>query len=285
MRGDAMVILVARALATGLVLAFFALYFLAGQPFSNPYRGGDFDAYWQAAERVRNGAPLYPAGADAGLGFVYRYAPWFALAWVPFTAFPREAVLLVWQLTMLLAGLVLLWPLVRRRTLASLLLAAMTLPLVIDLAWVGNVEALMILGVAALIRRPIGGPIAVGLAASLKITPILFVAHYVAQRAWGSAVIAVGVTGILWLPAFAVGFADYPVAALPTIAIWGASPVAGAAVAVVVIAVTVWLALRRSRWSTLAAAVASLAASPVLFITSLPRLLVPVWAARKGDTE
>ena len=51
----------------------------------------------------------------SGLGFVYRYAPWFALAWVPFTYLPREAVLLVWQILMLAAGLTLLWPLLRPR--------------------------------------------------------------------------------------------------------------------------------------------------------------------------
>jgi alpha-1,2-mannosyltransferase len=269
--------LIARAVVTALVAAFVALYFLAGQPFQNPYPGGDFAAYWNAAVRLRQGAPLYPALADPGAGEVYRYAPWFAIAWVPFTLLPRDAVLVVWQVMLLVTGVALLWPLLRPRTLAGVLTAALMVPLVIDLAWVGNVEALMVLAMAVLISRPVGGPLAIGLAASLKITPIAFVAYYVARRAWGKALLTVAVAAVLWLPAIPLGVADYPTQPLSTIALWGANPLAGAVVALLSVGVTLWLALRRSRWTTLAAAVTTLAASPRLYLTNLPQLLVSVW--------
>jgi hypothetical protein len=283
--GPRFVVLVPKAIATSFILAFFLLYFLAGQPFGNPYPGGDFLAYWHAAERLRDGAALYPPGADAGLAFVYRYAPWFAFAFIPLTYFPVSTVLLLWQLGMLGAGFYLLRPLMRPLSLASLLLLLLCAPLVIDLAWVGNVEALMILLIGVLLPRPLAGPIAVGLAASLKITPILFAAHYVAKRQWSQALLAIGVTVGLWLPAIALGLSDYPTAPLPTIAVWGVSPVAGELLAVVVVLVTAWLALSRSRWTLTAAAAATLATSPVLFITSLPRMLVPVWSDRREDRE
>ncbi|MGH2385582.1 MAG: hypothetical protein ACRDGB_11120, partial [Candidatus Limnocylindria bacterium] len=43
----------------------------------------DMDAYWDAAVRLRAGEPLYREYADATAANVYRYAPWFAFAWIP----------------------------------------------------------------------------------------------------------------------------------------------------------------------------------------------------------
>jgi alpha-1,2-mannosyltransferase len=269
--------LIALAVVSAFVVVFVALYFLAGQPFQNPYPGGDFAAYWNAAERLRDGRALYPPLGDPGAGEVYRYAPWFAVVWVPLTLLPRDVVLLIWQLVLLAAGGALIWPLLRPVTFAGLLVAALMVPLVIDLAWVGNVESLMVLAVAALIRRPIFGPVAVGLAASAKITPLAFVAYYVARRSWGRALLAIAVAAILWLPAIPLGVTNYPTAPLSTISLWGASFEAGFVVAVVCIAVTAWLALRKSSWTMLAAAVTTLAASPRLYLTNVPQLLVAVW--------
>lgn len=276
--GPGFVPLFPKAIAAAFVSTFFLLYFLAGQPFANPYPGGDFLAYWHAAERLRDGAALYPPGADTGLGFVYRYSPWFAFAFLPLTAFPLSMVLLLWQLSMLGAGFMLLRPLLRPPSLASVLLILLAAPLVIDLAWVGNVESLMILLICLLLQRPVSGPIAIGLAASLKITPILFIAYYVANRQWRRVGLTVAVAIGLWLPAIVLGVANYPTAALPTISVWGVSLVGGILVAALAVAVTAWLSFTGSRWALTAAAAATLAASPVLFITSLPRVLVPIWA-------
>ena len=49
--------------------------------------GADVAAYWGAAEHIRAGEPLYLAGA-ANASDLYRYAPWFAYAWVPLTLLP-----------------------------------------------------------------------------------------------------------------------------------------------------------------------------------------------------
>ena len=48
----------------------------------------DAAAYWNAAERLRDGAPLYPVLTDVDASEVYRYAPWFAWLAVPFTCGP-----------------------------------------------------------------------------------------------------------------------------------------------------------------------------------------------------
>ena len=113
-------------------------------------------------------------------------------------------------------------------------------------------------------------------------TPIAFVAYYISRRKWGSAVLASAVAALLWLPAIPLGIADYPTAPLPTIALWGANVVAGAALAAAAVAATAWLALTRSSWTTFAAGVTTLAASPVLFITNMPQLLVAVWETGRG---
>lgn len=53
------------------------------------WAGGDMGAYWEAAIRLREGQPLYVPHADVNAVNVYRYAPWFAWAWIPLTSLPR----------------------------------------------------------------------------------------------------------------------------------------------------------------------------------------------------
>ena len=66
--------------------------------------GVDVAAYWNAAERLRNGETLYAAGA-ANASDLYRYAPWFAFAWIPLTYLPFEAVVSAWVGLMVAAAL------------------------------------------------------------------------------------------------------------------------------------------------------------------------------------
>lgn len=58
--------------------------------------GSDVAAYWGAAERIRAGEPLYVAGV-ANASDLYRYAPWFAYAWVPLTYLPSDIVTSAWS--------------------------------------------------------------------------------------------------------------------------------------------------------------------------------------------
>ena len=61
-----------------------ALHLVPSQP------DQDWQAYLGAAERLRTGLPLYPAVADPGAASVYRYAPWFAVAWIPLPSCPAR---------------------------------------------------------------------------------------------------------------------------------------------------------------------------------------------------
>ena len=100
----------------------------------------------------------------------------------------------------------------------------------------GNVQpAVVALLYAGLERR--WGPGVIGVAASLKLFPILFVAVYVARRQWVAAAAAVGLGGFLWLPALARDIRHYPVEVGGAFSLLAISPV----VYMAAIAVTVGL--------------------------------------------
>ena len=226
----------------------------------------DADAYWLAALRLRDGEALYlPVSAYADEIDIYRYAPWFAYAWVPLTWLPQEAAYLVWR-GILLAGAVAAGiPLLRTRSAAGFVLALLMVGLLASNNQAANVTPLIV-GALALALPTRAGPVLLGLAGSLKIFPLLLVAGYVAERRWRDAAVALGVAGVLWLHVLAFGFADYPTE-------WGGvsfyrlAPVLWPAVAAVVLGVLGWLVLRRSPWSWLAAG----SAIPLV----VPRVWIP----------
>jgi len=165
----------------------------------------DAAAYWNAALRLREGEALYPLLTNVDASEVYRYAPWFAWATVPFIFLPVQLAGALWSLVLLAASAVALVPLVRAR---AWLLVALFAPILIGISAVGNVQPLL---VAALVwgvdRR--GGPLTIGLAASLKIFPILFAAVYVGRREWGRAALSLAVAALLWAPALLYDLRGY----------------------------------------------------------------------------
>src|SRR3990172_9104409 len=57
----------------------------------------DAAAYWNAALRLRDGEALYPLLTNVDASEVYRYAPWFAWAAVPFTFLPVQVAGALWS--------------------------------------------------------------------------------------------------------------------------------------------------------------------------------------------
>ena len=226
----------------------------------------DADAYWQAALRLREGEALYlPISAYADEIDIYRYAPWFAYAWVPLTWLPQEVAYTVWR-GLLLAGAVAAGvPLVRTRTAAGFVMALLMVGLLASNNQAANVTPLIV-GALALALPTRAGPVVVGLAGSLKIFPLLLVAGYVAERRWRDAAVSLGVAAVLWLHVLAFGAADYPTG-------WGGvsfyrlAPVLWPAVAALLLGSLAWLVVRRSPWSWLVAG----AAIPVV----VPRVWIP----------
>ena len=105
--------------------------------------GSDMDAYWEAAERLRNGDSLYRAGIETDSD-LYRYAPWFAAAWVPLTYLPKEAVLVGWMALCLAAAVASVAPLAREG-IAGWAALVFLLPLQLEGAAFGNVQPLLVL--------------------------------------------------------------------------------------------------------------------------------------------
>lgn len=223
----------------------------------------DWAIYRDAAERILAGQPLY-SGADALHS--YRYAPWFAYAVVPFAFLPGA----VWGLFMLAGSALALIPLARDSRPEARLLLVMFAPILFAMSASGNVQGPML---AALVW---GIPTrwawaAIGFAASLKVTPILFAAVLVAERRWWQAFGAGAVAVALWAPlawmngspeTFEAGAARlFP---LPIYVLVSVAAVAGLA----------WVAWRRSAFTPLAAGVGAVITLPRLFLYDVT-LLVP----------
>jgi hypothetical protein len=167
----------------------------------------DGQVYWMAAERLRDGEPLYPSPGDPEVLF-YKYAPWFAWAWVPLTFLPEPLVAAAWTAFMLAAWVVPL-PATLRLGWQGRAIVALAAPAMLVAALGGNIQPAVVAGMWAwLERRP--GPVVLGITASLQVFPVLFVVVYAARRQWRPAALGVALTAVLWLPALAYGITDYP---------------------------------------------------------------------------
>lgn len=227
----------------------------------------DMNVYRDAAERLIAGEPLYSGGDPLS---AYRYAPWFAYAWVPLALLPDGLVNVGWSALMLAASAWVLWQL-RGTSIEHIAVIAFFGPILFGISAIGNVQPLMVAGLMwGLSTR--WGWIIVGLAASLKVAPIAFCAVFIARRQWWGVVGAVGLAGALWLPI--VLYDVDPV----TLDAGAASVVGWPWLGLVAAFVALWFAAKRSEWTGLASALAAVLALPRFFVYELTILLVPLHA-------
>lgn len=218
---------------------------------SGPFLG-DFDAYWQAGVRLRDGSPLYFTPANHADSTIYRYAPWFAWVWVPLTLLPMPLVQAAWLTALLAAGAFALWPM--RSHPVVLLLG----PPMLAATYYGNVQALMVAALAYGLGRR-SGPGWIALTASLKAVPLLFVLVYVGRRQWSAAALTIGLTLVLVAPMLLYDLSGYP-ARGQAIGLAAEAPAVWVGVASACAATT--LRLARTRYAWLAAASTVLVALP-----------------------
>lgn len=223
--------------------------------------GVDVTAYYHAAERLASGQTPYAGGA-ANASDLYRYAPWFAAAWIPFTGLPIDAVAAAWVGLMAVAALASTLPLLRFGP-SGWAAFAFFLPLQLQGAAFGNVQpALVLLLMFGVNRR--WGPLWVAIGASLKLTPIVLVLVYAGRGEWRRAWLALGLTVALVAPMLLFDLSGYSTDPGPNqdslagVSLYLFLPVAAATL------VAIWL-LARSRFGWAAGALA--------MIASLPRLL------------
>ena len=172
----------------------------------------DIGAYLAAAHRLRDGLPLYVQAADPS--DLYLYAPWFAFAWIPTSFLPRLGVEVGWAILLLLATAATVWHF--RHSTAEVCLALLLGGLLYRTAGWGNVQPLVVAALVYLLPTR-AGPWTVGLTASLKLLPVVFLGIYAWRRDWRAVGIGVGVIALLWAPALLFNLSDYPLSRAPNL--------------------------------------------------------------------
>jgi len=226
----------------------------------------DSAAYWNAAMRLRDGAPLYPVVGNVEASDVYRYAPWFAWLTVPFTYLPIWLAGAIWSLMLVAASVVAMVPLARR---GAWFQVAFFFPILVGISAYGNVQALLVASLVWTVDRW-SGPAWIGVAASLKIFPILFALTYLGRGQWARALVAMAVGAILWAPALLYDLRGYVTESgqaglFNSTVVWVAVTVAASAAA---------LSLARTRRGWIASATAVALAAPRFFIYDVTYLAV-----------
>lgn len=137
-------------------------------------------AYWQAAQRLVAGQPLYDPNAVPGTPYAYWYPPPLAQMLAPLTlVLPDGAFVAAW--TLLLLGC--LWFLGSGSPLTAL--ALMAYPFVAVELWFRNVHLLLAVLVVLALRR---SPLFWIAATAIKVTPILGVVYLAAAGRWRAAI-------------------------------------------------------------------------------------------------
>jgi len=265
----------AQFIATGLVLGWLAYtlasWFLAWNP-------ADARAYYLAAERLRDGEPVY-AAMHPDAHEVFRYAPWFAVAFVPLTFLPLDVVTHAWSLAMLACAALAVVPVLRLGGRAAVVVSALLGALLAETAMFGNAHPLVV----ALLSWTIGrssAPWWLGIATSIKLVPIGFVIPWLRLRPRRDAFLAIGVSVLLFAPMLLFDLSGYVTSpGTGLMSIYAASPALWALVATIAIGMLVWLAAHGSPYAYVAAAVAMFVVPPRVSTAYLAFLLPAIVAA------
>jgi Glycosyltransferase family 87 len=131
----------------------------------------------------------------------------------------------------------------------------------------GGIQPLLVLPLVYRMQHR-DGPVWVGIAASLKLTPLAFALVYLMRRQWMRFAVAVAVAAALWAPVLLFDLSGYVTSVGDTIlpvALW---PVA----LVLALAGVIW-SWRRPRFQAAATAVLTMVGSPKMHISYLSWLL------------
>jgi alpha-1,2-mannosyltransferase len=208
---------VAQAVLAGVAIVIYALVLNQGI-----HHHQDFGAYLNAARDVLQGQPLYGAFLhhpfpDATLRPAYIYPPSFALLIAPLGLLPDAAAAALWiafqQAALAFAIVVVLrWLRPTRWAVVGLVVATLSFyPLWVDVVQ-GQANLLVLLlvtlGIVGVVRgRPAFGA-AIGVAAALKVTPLILVVWLLLDRRFRAAAFVLGGFTILTLAGALLRFQD-----------------------------------------------------------------------------
>ena len=179
--------------------------------------GVDFDVYRGGGTTVLAGAPLYDFASAIQLPFTY--PPAAALVFVPLGLVPAAVAAAVWTFLSLCALEALIWLVLRRvgrpgpvaRLRWTAVATVLSLPLgpVLFNGWVGQINVFLLLLVVADVFGRTGRwrGVAIGIAAGIKLTPLIFIPYLLCTRRFRAAATATAsfaatvAAGFLVLPA------------------------------------------------------------------------------------
>ena len=240
----------------------------------------DLPAFLRAADRISRG--LTPYGPVPANTHAWLYAPWFAVVFIPLTWLPFAVASALWHLVLAAAAILSLWPLARSRTLEGLLAVSLIGAFEFHAVWAGHFEPLMIVMLVYGLRTR-WGPVAIGVAASIKITPIVLCLRYAGCGNWRGAALALGVAALMWTPALLFSLDGWGLPVGQTLSLLGYSSVGWAIIALLAVGAAWHLAPTRYGW--LAAVVAWLAVMPRLLAYDIGALAVAATPSHVDSTE
>lgn len=179
----------------------------------------DVEVYRQAGVSILIGRPIYDAMTEAPQLLPFTYPPFAALLAIPLALLPFGLVGWLWTGLQIAATTGIVWyagyRLIHRDGAAQpLVLGLLAAPMfwlhpVGDGIRFGQVNAFIVLACLMDLRQPrprvLGGlapGVLVGLGMAIKLTPGVFVVHYVLNRRWREAGTAIATAAIAWLAAF-----------------------------------------------------------------------------------
>jgi alpha-1,2-mannosyltransferase len=196
------------ALVVGTALLFVLVHRITGAYW------GDLGIYRYSAGLALHGQPLY--GFVTSTGLTFDYPPFAALVMVPLAFLSMDATIFGWAVLSLAALGAVIWLTVRHLDLANrarlvLVIGIAVLPLypVSGHLIVGQIDVFVVLLVLADLLRPAGGRlrgVGVGIAAGLKLTPVIFIGYLLLTRRFRAA----GVASLTFLGTVGAGFLFLP---------------------------------------------------------------------------
>jgi alpha-1,2-mannosyltransferase len=176
----------------------------------------DVEVYREAGVSILTGRPIYSAMTEAPQLLPFTYPPFAAVLAVPLAFLPFGVVGWLWTLAQIAATTAIVWyagwRLIHRAgPWAPIVLALLTIPMlwlqpVSDGIRFGQVNAFMVLACLMDLRQPRPGilrrvppGVLVGLAMSVKLTPGVFVVHYLVNKRWREAFTAIGTAAAVTL--------------------------------------------------------------------------------------
>jgi hypothetical protein len=140
----------------------------------------DARPYYEAATRLNQGQPLYPAGLDPNSNKIYLYPPLFAIFLRPFALLPYQWFALLWELVVVGSFVLLLRRLGVRRRSTWIAIGLLGVPI----GWALSIAQAH---VPMTLLMAIGQPWSVAIAANLKLFPALILLYWLGRRDWESA--------------------------------------------------------------------------------------------------